>query len=228
MPAMGTIFFTLIVVLLMGIPCMQCRKYACDDYCSIAVSSSKDVRNLKIKSSLPSIHVLFLSLLDVYNRTLFQPEDHTVFAWVRLDFGPSLMTIPVDLFILSSVLPLFFEDSMNVTIDQFPMGCYRNITNKAQRDLCTFTALKQFANIQSSCVGKTCGTICKRLINISTPLDDITFACCRILSNNETCDIPYSISPFLVAFRYVSIFLSVIFAAGAIKWFIHDIPNVHW
>ena len=226
--ALANVLLTTIVIAVACIPCIQCTETnatICDQSCSIWISSTSNIRNIRLKIRIQSNHVLYLSLRDVHQKLLLQSRENTVFAWIRLDFGQSLMTMPIDFYILSSFLPLLFEDVINITVHQYPDDCYRRLNTTVRND-CTFKALKQLADVHLACTGLECGTICKRDIDTATPLDDITFACCRILNFAQVCDEPYTTSKVLLAFRYIGFLLSVILAATWLKWLIQDVPLV--
>lgn len=227
--ALANVLLSTIIILMACIPCIQCVDNTsitiCSRSCSISLSSDNNIKNVRLKTRIQSNHVLFLSLVDTHQKLLLQSRNNTVFAWIRLDFGQSLMTMPIDFYILSSLLPLLFEDVINITIHQYPDDCYRHLSSTV-RDDCTFASLKQLTGVDLGCNGQDCGTICKRDIDTTTPLDDITFSCCRILNSAQICDQPYTTSQFLVAFRYISFLLSVVLAAGWLKWFLREIPLV--
>ena len=224
---LANVLLLIIVILMAYIPCIQCSRennITCNRYCSISFPSISDITNVRLTTKEKNKHVIYLSLVDT-NQTLLIQRNNTVFAWVRLEIGQSLMTIPYDFYALSSFLPIIFEDILNVTVDQYPDGCFRKLGNDVQDD-CTNHALKYVADVKFDCTGTDCGTICKRDINTTTSLDNITFTCCRKVHDAEVCDEKFSTSIYLVTFRYISILLSVILAACWLKWFIRDIPSV--
>lgn len=218
-----------IIILMACTPCVHChnviRNTTCSQSCSILFSPIDSVNEIESKIREKSNHVVYLTLRDKNDNPLFTDKTNTLFTWIRLDFGQSLAIMPIDLYVLSSFLPLFFTKNVNLTVYQHPDNCFYQL-DEAEQDDCIFEGLNQVAGVNHDCYGDDCGTICKRYINTLTPLDNVTFSCYGIHDHTEVCDACSSTEGAFEAFRYISFLLSVFLAAGWLKWFLQEIPLV--
>ncbi|RDD42949.1 hypothetical protein TrispH2_004921 [Trichoplax sp. H2] len=194
------------------------------EQCQLSIPSHL-YKNFQAITTHSSTKVMYLDVVNASNQPLYPPDENVKLAWIKLDFGQSLMILPVDFTVMSAFLPYFFFNRMTLVMAEKPNNCFSDLPDEA-RDTLVFTALRKFAHINLNCIGSNCETICKRIIDPSTPLDDITFSCCRMVNFTEVCRIPYKTSSSIIAFRYVSIVLSIMLSAALIKWLLRDVPEI--
>lgn len=195
------------------------------EQCHLTVSEDQYQQFQKDTSSHTITRVMYLDMVNGSGDPLYPIEENIKLAWIKLDFGQTLMVLPVDFTVMSAYLPYLFFNRTTLTVIENPANCFRSLHHEF-RDTLMFTTIRQFARITTECTGEACSTICKRIIDPSTPLDDIQFSCCRLVNNTEVCRLPYETSDFIIAFRYVSIMLSIVLSAGAIKWLLQDVPEI--
>lgn len=193
-------------------------------HCQLTVLEDQYMQ-FQADTSHTTTRVMYLNVVNESGDPLYPTSDNVKFAWIKLDFGQTLMVLPVDFTVMAAYLPYIFFSRVSLTAVEDPPNCFRSSPSQI-RDSLMFSTLRKFARINLDCVGSDCSTICKRVIDPSTPLDDILFSCCRLVNFTEVCRLPYKASIFISAFRYVSIILSVILSAGVIKWLLQVVPEI--
>ena len=206
--------------------CLAIVNGAVSPSCSLIFSNDTFVR-LQSKFKQTTLHVLYLELMDGNtNLSIFPIGDNAKFAHVKLPFGPSLMTLPVDLTLLAAYLPYLFIEQVKIQVYQKPHLCVYNLLSRKDQQILTLMALRNITISLGWQIGGEKDTVCRRVFNPNTPLDNITVSCCSTINETINCDIPYY-PPTVVAFRFVSFVISLILSSNILKWFIQDVPDLY-
>lgn len=193
-----------------------------------SLTFSKDIfKKLQGKFTQTALHVLYLELVDGYtNQSVFPVNENVKFAWVKLPFGRSLMTLPVDLTLLAAFLPYLFIEEVKIRAYQKPYLCFHNLLSRNDQQALTLITLRNITMSLGWQIGGEKDTVCRRIFNPNTPLDNITVSCCSTFNKTVTCDIPYY-PPIIAAFRFVSFIISLILSSNMLKWLIQDVPDIY-
>ena len=210
-------------ILFLHVPTIHCHNTSttCSEFCTIAVVNDSHIIK-EMKNNKKQVFYLILKAED--NSQLFNRTDNTLFALIGLNSGRRFMVMPYDIHLLSVFLSDAFVANDDLRINQYPDHCYIHLSAN-QRDQCTFRLLKRLHRQAVNCTGKACGTFCRRQINSFKSLDDTRVICCPMVKDDEICNIEDLAPPFLIVFRYLSLFFSFILSIYALNWFNKDVPT---
>lgn len=173
------------------------------------------------------VYVVYFNLLRA-NNTQFYPlpngHEDIQFVWARLDYGKSLLTLPMDYTVLSMYLPFLFQDELDMQIHDKPSECFRSLTPTCRQQLISKTLMK-FTRVDLDCNGGiSCGTICQQNINLISDEAEpnVSYHCCQKIKNHEDCSIAETSSDEMELFQLFAIILSIIFATSITSWLLSD------
>ncbi|EDV25361.1 uncharacterized protein TRIADDRAFT_55365 [Trichoplax adhaerens] len=173
------------------------------------------------------VYVVYFNLLQINNTHLYsvnKRREDIQFVWARLDYGKSLLTLPMDYIVLSMYLPFIFQDELNLQLQDYPSGCFHFLSDHCQRQLITET-LMGFTRVDLDCDGGIrCGTICQQNVSLlpGEIQPEISYHCCQKIRNRNDCSIPEDPSKEIYVFQFLAIILSIIFAASITSWLLSD------
>lgn len=213
------LIYCLTLIIFLNLPASYAASVTnnCNQQCSLLIRES-DYRSLKTKMERNAARLIYLQV----NQTYLSRE--TTYAWSRSNFGEILMALPADFQLINLYLPVLFQDYIYVHPIQKPNHCFTSITSQCQQQLIK-NYMVSLPNNGRSCPNyEKCNIVCSRRYDVAESLDQINLECCWKTSNETKCTRNEKASPYIIAFRYISILVSCALGASLAKWTLKASP----